>query len=228
MPKRGRSGPPPFPRTRPGIVIGPSRAEPFAVECPELRWWFAVPAPGERTRWATYDPPTGGLSGASDLRAVRPARVHGVDCVEIEVRDWEPKAGGAAPWRMFARLTETTAGWLATLKLDEDGTRELFTCLDEGFDDDWGEAPRRLEDRGRFRETDDGVYVQSDDRSLRTGGAIGLGVARVRIGQRAFTCLRVLDLDEGQPDERGILMEGYLTRAGRTILCRRYMWRTAR
>jgi hypothetical protein len=46
---------------------------------------------------------------------------------------------------------------------------------------------------------------------------------RVRVGRRAFTCLRVFQVQDGQSAfERGILVEAYLTRSGRTVLFRRY------
>ncbi len=49
----------------------------------------------------------------------------------------------------------------------------------------------------------------------------GMGVYDVQIGERSFTCLRVIDVSHTISEEN-ILMEGYLTREGRTVLCRRY------
>lgn len=44
---------------------------------------------------------------------------------------------------------------------------------------------------------------------------------RVTIGPKAFTCLRILEMDD-EADEKGILAELYVTRAGRTVLFRRF------
>lgn len=96
--------------------------------------------------------------GDGDL-PTRPARVHDVACVEIEIDDW---AAGK--------------GW-----------------------------------------TSDGVF----ERAAGEPGALGAGVFTVRVGERTFTCLRVIDVDE-DAGEDGILVEAYLEPGGRTVLFRRY------
>ena len=211
----------PFPAKRPEIVITPSRAKPFAVDCRELRWWSGRPIVGERTLWASYDAPDWRLTSATEMLAVRPARVNDVAGVEFQVNDWSPETGWEVDWRrMFGRLTDTSVQWLAMLKVQDDEC-VLDTFGDEGFEHDWrGEEPRKLEDRSRYILRRDGTYATRA--GLRNKpGAIGAGVFRVRIGSRAFTCLRVLDTD-GPPDEKGMLLEAYLTRSGRTAFWRRY------
>ncbi len=211
----------PFPRVRPEIAITPSRAKPFAVDCRELRWWPGVPEFGERAFLAFYDPPGWMLHNVMRSHTVRPARVHEMDCVEIETDDWEPETGWMlGKWTSFVRLTDDMQEWLATSRL-VDGRRVLHTFLDDGFDEDLGKQPRRQEDRGRFLRQGDGSYKQRSSRRHRSAEAVGAGVFRVQIGERKFTCLRVLDV-EGWLSDKGIPVEWYLTRAGRTVLCRRY------
>jgi RNA polymerase sigma factor (sigma-70 family) len=212
----------PFPRRRPEIVISPSPAAPFAVDCQELCWWFGRPVVGDRTIWAQYYPPDWRVAYAYDMRARRDASIHGLDCVEIDVDVWEPE-GGWTPgeWTMWGQLAEDAVQWLAVAHLT-DGRRRLQTYLDDGFDSDWGEPdPRRLSDQGRFVEDGPGVYTQRP----RAAGEIGAGMFVVTVGEREFTCLRVLSVDP-QPQPGGILMEVYLTKEGRTVLCRRYNERT--
>lgn len=153
-----------------------------------------------------------------DMHAVPDASVHGLDCAEVEVAVWERETGrGPGEWTMWGRLTNDTVEWLAVADLTE-GRRRLSTSPDEEFAENWGgPVPRRLEDKGRFAEEAAGVLTQRE----RTAGEIGAGMFTVQIGERQFTCLRVLDADP-DPQPGSVLLEAYLTRKGRTLLCRRY------
>ena len=52
---------------------------------------------------------------------------------------------------------------------------------------------------------------------------MGFGTVRVEVGTKAFICLRVLDLPEGDlATMSDYLTESYLTREGRTVLVRRF------
>lgn len=208
----------PFPCRRPEITIKPSRAKLFDVDCRELRWWFGRPVVGDKTHWGIYDPPDWRISYVTEMRGVQEARIHDLDGVEIEVDEWS-REGGWEPgkWVMWGRLTAAAVQWLATSRVVE-GKRVLQTFLDEGFEDDWeGEEPRGLVDAGRFVEIEPGVFRQRDPES----GEIGAGMFSVRIGERRFTCLRVIDVDR-EPNEEQTLVEAYLAKSGRTVLFRRY------
>ena len=208
-----------FPARGPEIEIAPLDVEPFPVDCRELWSWFVVPQLGERAVWATYDAPSWGLTGVTELHAARPARVHDVKGVEIEVAEWEPD--GSRDWTMYGRVTDVFVEWLATVTSDG-GERVVYTFLEEGFDHDWGRMGRRIEDKGRFR------AVSADSYRWEPGAEteMGAGVYEVRIGERRFTCLRALDVNtdpEGElGEENGILFEAFLTEQGRTVLGRRY------
>lgn len=214
----------PFPTGRPEITVKPSRAKLFSVDFRELPWWGQIPKVGERSLWATYDPPDWKVSSVTEMHAVRPARVHDADGVEIDVNVWEPETGWVpGSWTMYGRLTTEAVQWLATSRIVE-GKTVLYTYLDEGFGRDWGEIPRKLEDRARFVPQNDGSLKERKSPRYRSPRAIGAGMYRVKIGRRAFTCLRILDFDAaaGGVKEKGTLMEAYVTRAGRTVLERRY------
>lgn len=218
----------PFPAVRPDVAVKPTRAKPFGVDNRELRSWFGVPEVGDHTMWATYDPPERDerrtewrLTTVSELQCVRPALVHGVDCAEIEVAQWEPETGWRpGEWLMYGQLTDDECAWLATVRLF-DGKRVLRTFLDEGFHADWGSLPRRLEDRGRYAVQPDGSLKLRRTGAARKPGAVGAGMFRVRIGERAWTCLRTLEHAD-EPSDTDLLMESFLTRDGRTLICRRY------
>ena len=220
-----------LPARRPEIVSTRSRAKPFAVDCREVPGWFCIPKVGERAIWTTYDPPDWRITSVTEMTVLRPAEVHETDGVEIDVKDidLEPKKGWVrTEWQMFARLTEKTVDWLATSHVVE-GKRRLYTFLDDEFDYDWGRRPRRLADTGRLVRKKDGSYRLRGRRSKGVWDAVGAGVFRVRIGRKTFTCLRALDIGvEEVSEEKGIFLESFVTRAGRSVLKRRYngrMWR---
>ncbi len=211
----------PFPKVRPEITIKPSRAKPFVVDLRELPSWWAIPAVGDNGLWCTYEPPDWRLTGVTLTHAVRPARVHGTECVEIDIDGWDPETGWKLDtWMMLARLTEQRSEWLATCRL-RDGELYMYTFLDEGFDVDWGSGPRRVADEGRLRPLKKGGHRLRKPKGPLVNDMLGAGVYRVRIGDRAFTCLRVIGLDF-PPTERSVLFMSYVTRRGLTVLGRRY------
>ena len=58
-----------FPQERPTIQINRSQRPPFSVDCPELRWWFAVPRSDESVLVATYSPNQWTLTSVMRLEA---------------------------------------------------------------------------------------------------------------------------------------------------------------
>ena len=224
----------PFPAVRPAIRIEPSDEKPFRVDFGELAWWFSGPVVGDEVRWADYE-----CAVANDGRwklcstvssvASHPAMVHGRPCVEIEttervfdpgglIRSTTPRSTRNRNPRIWGCLTDDDVEFVAVETESLDGTREMATFLDEGFDDDWGPAiPRSLEDRGHLRQLADGSFSGAPDRPPM----VASGVFEVHIDERSFTCLRVFEVDPGATETDG-LIEAYVTRGGRTLLLRRY------
>lgn len=209
----------PFPAQRPQIVISPSIEPLFAVNCPELRWWSIIPRSGEIASWAAYNPPDWSLAERAELQVIRPAQVHDVEGVEIEVRQWKAKEGWEPTWTMYGRLTDQKAQYLATTTL-YNGSTLLHSFLDEVFNLDWGEMDRVVEDQGRIREGANGSFKQLD---TSLGSKIyGCGIFSVHIGGNQFTCLRVLEFEDDVNAKGAVLTESYITREGRTVLTRHH------
>ncbi len=209
----------PFPLTRPPITISPSQVSPFAVECPELRWWGIVPEAGNQALSAEYYPPAWRLMRVHELRAVGPASVEGVEGVEIDVGQWDPEQGWQpAAWRMFGRLTEQRMQYLATIT--NEGRTAVRTFLDEGFVWAWPDMERRLADEGLFALQQDGSYVTT--RAVADLAYGGCGVFDVQVGDRRFACLRVLGLEGPLESDGAVLTESYVADAGRTVLMRHF------
>jgi hypothetical protein len=222
--ERGHS----FPSLRPDIGIVPSRQRIDEIDCLELHWWFVIPRLGDHTMSAAYEVDTLALALVTDLVATAPARIHQVDCVEIQVKEEiqtnGPARGGwpiqFSPGLVYGRIEQEETRWIAVAR-DSGGTRVLSTFLDEGFERDWGAGRRKLYDDGRYQSQADGSYRITD------GKGLGAGVYDVTIAGKTFCCLRVLDPDLSVPGG-GELVEAYLERGGRTVFFRRYDGRSYR
>ena len=210
----------PFPILRPEIVITQINTEPFSVDCPELRNWFIVPKIGEHSLYANYYPMDWKLTEVYELEVVRESRVHDTEGVEIDVNTWKSQSGWNQPaWQIHGRLTEETAEYLAVSEFC-DGKKHFETYLDKDFDFHWGRISRKLEDQGRFELQADGSLKQLH--SVDNVEASGAGVFSVAVGERHFTCLRIIELDApvakiGRDD---LIGETYVTEDGRTVLIR--------
>ena len=210
----------PFPLHRPEIAITQINTEPFSVDCPELRNWFIAPKIGERSLYANYFPIDWKLREVYELQVVRESRIHNTEGVEIDVHTWKSQTGWIQPtWQIHGRLTAETAEYLAVSEFC-DGKRHFETYLDKDFDFHWGRIPRRLEDQGRFVSQADGSLKQVH--GVDNVEASGAGVFSVDVGDRHFTCLRIIELDA--PIEKigrdYLIGEAYLTKEGRTVLNR--------
>jgi hypothetical protein len=218
----------PFPVMRPEIAVTPSDAPPFALNDCRMPGFGIAPTVGASSWMAWYDPPDWRLTSVSYMETVRPAQVHGLECVEIQGLDWE---AGEPGWRegstSFARLTDAVFEWLAFAHVHH-GKRILRTFLDDGFDGDWGAVPRRLEDAGRLVKADDNTYTIATLADELDQIRVGAGVFNVRLGDREFDCLRAVQMSSASMGkgpallERGILVEAFYTRTGELVLWRRY------
>ena len=223
----------PFPEFRSAIRIEPSGEKPFRVDFTELVWWSSVPVVGDRVRLAHYEPLVANdgpwrLSCTVSSVARHPAVIHKRRCVEIECTDryfdhagfiyMTPASKKGRTSRFWGCPTEDGLEFVAVESVSPDGTRELRTFLDEGFDDDWGQAnPRSLEDCGYLRQLADGSFSSAPNRPP----IVAAGIFEVHIDERSFACLRVFDANPGAT-EADNLIEAYVTREGRTLMHRRY------
>ncbi len=206
-----------FPLVRPDIVITESDEPPFAVDCLELRYWSIIPRIGEWASWADYSLPEWKLSEAVEARALRPATVHDVEGVEIEIRGWKPEKGWMPTGTVHGRLTEEGGQWLAVSLVHEEES-QVETFLDEHFDANWGGVKPALEDQGTVEQAPDGSLRLRDRAALLNGA--GAGLFTVGIGAKRLTCLRVLECDIA--NEVDTLVISYFTREGRMVLVQRY------
>ena len=211
-----------FPRQRPEIAVRELDVEPFAVECPELRWWLVVPRLGEEAIQATYKAPDWRLDGVARMRVARPAAVDGLEGVEVEVEEWdrEIRRWRDVDWSMCAREHGEEIQYLAVIAEEEEGI-SISTYLGHGFTEAWACMKRRIEDTGRYVRQPDGSWSQAH--GADNLDASGAGMCEVRIGDNVFTCLRVLQLEGLVTEEDAPVDEAYITAEGRTVLIRDYV-----
>ncbi len=219
----------PFPIKRPEVRIEPSSCEPFVIINKTVPSWGVVMERGAEAWMAWYDPPDWMLTSVTYQYVSRCAQIHGLDGLEIEMREWERNR---PVWRAgqthFSRLNEEYYECLANSKFDDDDKRILYTFLDKGFDEDWGRIPRRIEDTGKL--VFDGKGYITELVPDETGYfCVGAGFFDVKVGTFAKTCLCLIGVSvspsvpEGEGRlEQSILSENYYARDGRLFLFRRY------
>ena len=216
-----------FPADRPSIGIERVEAKASDVDMRELIWWFAVPELHDEVHWAEYQPVDGGsawrLTRVSAMRAQRQAVIHDLECVEIEVKEQgHTVAGVPVPpqddrhTRVWGRLTDAEVQWIGVERLATDGTRKLYTFLDDHFEDDFGAGPRRIPAGDYLTEAAGGLSRRED-----TPERFADGVFAVRVGEATFRCTRVVELSL-VPAEWDVVIVAYVDAAGRTVLFRRY------
>ena len=169
----------PFPTTRPAVEVTPTNPKPFALDDRRMPGFGITPTVGAVSWMSWYDPPDWRLTSMQTAHAVRPARIHEVDCVELAITEEQVDAdadGGPVEWLMYARLSEQKVQWLATMCLATD-KRVLCTFLDEGFDVHWGEALRRIEDRGCYAAQANGGIALRKRRHPASVAPIGCSAA---------------------------------------------------
>jgi hypothetical protein len=202
-----------LPIQRPEVIIREVDMQPFPVDCRELKWRFIIPEVGERTLSASYYAPDWKRNETAELRVVKPALIHGVEGVEIEIKMSEIRT-------IYGCLTEDSVRYLATI-YEHEGTTHLLTFLDEEYHAwGWPDIPRRLEDTGRYIKQEDGSYKQAH--SSDSDEASGAGVFSVKIGEHEFTCLRVIQPEGNVKYVGAPFHETYITQEGRTVLNRVY------
>ena len=215
-----------MPEYLPDYTIEQIDAEPFEVVWEELTGWFIVPKIGEQISWAMYDFPKRKRTEQCDMKVVGKATVHGIEGVEIEAVEYDPKAfnrtdnAERADRRFVAQLTDTHCRYLAECHMN-DGVRECYTFLDgDAFLQNWGFGAdncgneTHIAPKGLIRKQGSAVTTARKSFMIDITGRY-----EVRINGKAYDTVCVIDA--GAYDE-GVMSEQYLDRNGRTILWRRF------
>ena len=209
----------PFPKMLPNVEITVSDAEPFIIDCREMRYWGIIPEFGQRAWKADYDS-RGCLRRVGNTRVIGSASVHGLLGVEIESAEWWYEEG----WRpvtvhYYGRVLEDKVQWLGMLERTNHETC-LRTFLDEGFVWAYPDDQRLVSDGDLFAIEPDGSLRTIRPRQDFTEA--GAGYFTVKIGGQSFACLRIVGVEGAIDDEATCVTEAFIANNGRMVLQRHY------
>ncbi len=215
-----------LPDIMPEYTITKLDKEPFSVKWEELMGWFIVPKLGEKLNWAIYDFPKRNRTEYDEMQVVGKAEIHGIEGVEITVKQYTPMECNKtdndkiAERTFIAQLTDTHCRFLAESHING-GVKKCYTFLDgDEFIPNWG-----------FGENNCGneVNLSAKDDIIRNGSEITatdkpflldvVGRYEVKIGGKVYDTICVMDIETY---DGGVVSEQYLDKNGRTILWRRF------
>ena len=215
-----------LPEIMPEYTITKLDKEPFSVKWEELMGWFIVPKLGEKLNWAIYDFPKRNRTEYDEMQVVGKAEIHGIEGVEIAVKQYTPMDCNKtdndkiAERTFIAQLTDTHCRFLAESHISG-GVKKCYTFLDgDEFIPNWG-----------FGENNCGNEVNLSVKGdiIRNGSEITaadkpflldvVGRYEVKIGGKSYDTICVMDIEAY---DGGVVSEQYLDKNGRTILWRRF------
>ncbi len=215
-----------MPATMPEYTITPSDKPPFPVKWEEIMGWFIVPKLGEKLEWAMYDFPEKKRTEYMLEEAVARAQVHGIEGVEILVKEYEPMENNRIDGRNFnerrlvAQLTDTHCRILAESH-ESGGVKRYYTFLDgDDFLDNWGFGEdncgneTHISPKGDI--TRDGSAVTAKDKPFLLDV---VGRYTVTVNGKSYDTICVMDI---AAYDAGVVSEQFLDANGRTVLWRRF------
>ena len=214
-----------LPDTLPEYTIAASEQAPFPVKWEEIKGWFLIPKLGEKLTWTTYDWPSKKRSEVYEMAVIGRASVHGIEGVEITVRE---HSGGQHEYiqsnrdvtRTFvAQLTDTHCRYLSHSCMVDD-IRKIRTFLDGDDFSDWGYGEDNCGNETNLRPkgliTCEGNVLTFADHPFPIDV---VGRYNVTIGGKTYDCLCVIDVGSYEPK---VLTEQFIDQNGRTVLWRRF------
>jgi len=209
-----------LPEFAPEIEVVRMNDKPFETVCEQEFGSFIVPRLGERAAYATYDYDDNGgkrmrKTSETTLEVVGPARVHGLDCVEVREEEKGENEGG---YTAFSRVEGDRVQTLGVLMGGP--VRRIETFLDDDFQKNWGFG---LDNAGEetLKKPRGAIIEESPARLMTTIRQAHIedvaGRYTVRIGRREFDAIRLIYMTE-----EGTLCENFVTGRGRSIFFRRF------
>ncbi len=210
-----------LPEFLPEYEIRELNETPFPVKWEELQGWFLVPKPGECLSFGMYDIPSRACSHIYDMQVTGKAAVHGIEGMEITVREAAYSLKKDVTERTFvAQLTDTHCRYLAALRTEGD-VRNYITFLDgDAFASVWGFGEdncgneTNLTPKGSI--TRNGNVITSLEKDFLVDIT---GRYEITINGKSYDTVCVMIIESRQCDT---VSEQFIDRSGRTILWRRF------
>lgn len=213
-----------LPKVMPKVNIVFKSTVPFEVTCEESFGWFIVPRENEKCSHAFYDYPERKMTSRAETKIARKAEINGIECVEMERREYDEMDKSIGESAEYLRLTHDAVQAVAEWHM-ENGVKKFSTFLDENFlkHFGWGENnygfPIKLTSNPDLKLVDGEIIYTKEE-------ALGLvGRYDVTINHKTYDTVRYVLI------EHGLLAEKYIDQSGRTVLWRRYNkddWRIER
>jgi len=196
---------------------------PFEVECREYRpFGFIIPELGQESSATAYDYPGPKFWERRERVVKRKARVHDIECLEIQNRSYNAAGELVSESANFAKIDRAYVRSYAFQYAEGESVR-IYTWKDNRFDTDWEYdpgTPMRIADVGKWHLLDDQHFTDGEPTPTPPEVyANGAGLWEVRIGEAAHRCLRVLRPGE---NAEGTMVEFFVDQHGRIMLSRRY------
>ena len=185
----------------------------FDVKLNEIPWMFCDVTIGNKTVWGMYDNPAKNLTDSFVTETTRAAKIHGIDCIESKVIEYNSKGELNKELKYYSKVSEDALQFIANIYMD--GETLIFDSIyDEDFQKSWG-----LEDERKYQcnqlELVDNNTIVTDLEHI----SCGTEVYEVSVNSIKHYCLRVIQRTQ---DIKDIMIESYIDEAGNTILFRRY------
>ena len=209
-----------LPEVLPEYRIEATEFAPFSVKCEELMGFCIIPRLNEKITWGSYDIPSRKIHDTTYAAVTGKAEIHGIEGVEIAVKQHDCLSDKTTDRYFVAQLTDTHSRYLAESHV-ENGIRKTFTFLDSDvFMNNWGFGkdncgyPTDVVPRGTIHRTDNDIEVFGTEETTDI-----VGRYLVTINGKTYDTVCVMDI--GHFSHR-IAIEQYLDKNGRTILWRRF------
>ena len=211
-----------FPEFMPEFKITRTDETPIGVKCKELPNWFLLAENGGECQWASYDypeSPAKKLTSVTSMKVLGEAKVHGIDCLEIEVKDIFGEEHATLPSYDYGKITDTHKQYLAVTSFS-DGKKSIRTFLEDDFYDSWGLGENENEGFPINLTSKAAVIFDSETnisvKNYNTPDIVGKYT--VEINGKEYDTINLFNCD----NKHGIAVESYIDNNGRTVLWRRY------
>ena len=168
------------------------------VEYQELPNWFVTLQVDASVSWAIYD--HGKRDYAYHLTVSNKANLHGKECLEINVEEYDPDLNLEQNFVFFASLEADGVYWLGRIH-DENGIKHIETYKDAGFLESWGVGGELKANTIHFENAED--YL-------------------LEYGRNNMKVVKVTYFESSAPDEREDFFELYLNQDYESVMWKRY------
>ena len=185
----------------------------FDVVLNEIPWMFCDVNIGTKVVWGMYDNPEHKLVESFKTETTRHARIHGIDCIESEVMEFDAKGELYNELKYYSKVSDDMLQFIANIYTDGE-TLVFDSIYDEDFYKNFG-----VEDQ-RVYKYDEILFSMANKIDSKEEDVVGGSkVYTVDINGIQHECLRVIQRNKVTSN---IIVETYIDVNGDTILFRRY------